>query len=82
VLITFTEQVVPIHKHITLFSIPSISGTKTVTMTLAKRKRWSYMATLPLHICWVPYWRGAMWKMNSGVLFHTLYVTIINSQRN
>jgi len=58
VLITFTEQVVPIHKHITLFSIPSISGTKTVTMTLAKRQRWNDMATLPLHIYWVPYWRG------------------------
>jgi len=28
VLVTFTEQAVPIHKHITLFSIPSISGTK------------------------------------------------------
>jgi len=39
VLVTFTEQVVPIHKHITLFSIPSISGTKTVTMTLTKRQR-------------------------------------------
>jgi len=28
VLVTFTEQVVPIHNHITLFRIPSISGTK------------------------------------------------------
>jgi len=26
--IAFTEQVAPIHKHITLFLIPSISGTK------------------------------------------------------
>jgi len=37
VLVTFTEQVVPIHKHITLFSISSISGTKTVTMKLTKK---------------------------------------------
>ena len=37
VLVTFTEQVVPIHKHITLFWIPSISGTKTVTMKLTKK---------------------------------------------
>jgi len=36
VLVTFTEQVVPIQKHLTLFWIPSISGTKVVTM---KRKR-------------------------------------------
>jgi len=49
VFFTFTEQVVPIHKHITLFSIPSISGTKTVTMTLLKRQRWSYLTTLLLH---------------------------------
>jgi len=28
VLVTFTEQVVPNHKHITLFWISSISGTK------------------------------------------------------
>jgi len=32
VLITFTEQVVPNYKHTTLFWIPSISGTKTVTI--------------------------------------------------
>jgi len=37
VLATFTEQVVPIHKYITLFSIPSISATKTVTMKLTKK---------------------------------------------
>ena len=37
VLVTFTEQVVPIHKHITLFWIPSISGTKTVIMILTKK---------------------------------------------
>jgi len=36
-LVTFTEQVVPIHKHITLFSIPSISGTKTATVKLTKK---------------------------------------------
>jgi len=28
VLTTFTEQVVPIHKHITLFWLPSVSGTR------------------------------------------------------
>jgi len=39
VLVAFSEQVVPIHKHITLFSIPSISGTKKVTMTITKRQR-------------------------------------------
>jgi len=37
VLATFTEQVVPIHKHIILFWIPSISGTKTVIMKLTKK---------------------------------------------
>jgi len=37
VLVTFIEQVVPIHKHIAKFSIPSISGTKTVTMKLTKK---------------------------------------------
>jgi len=28
---TFTEQDVPIHKHITLFWIPSISGTRVMS---------------------------------------------------
>jgi len=37
VLVTFTEQVVPIHKHITLFWIPSISATKAVTLKLTKK---------------------------------------------
>jgi len=37
VLVKFTEQVVPIHYHITLFWIPSISGTKTVIMRLTKK---------------------------------------------
>jgi len=50
VLVTFTEKGVPIHKHITLFSIPSISGTKNVPIVLTKRQRWSYMNTFPLHI--------------------------------
>ena len=34
---TFTERVVPIQKHIALFLIPSISGTKTVKMKLTKK---------------------------------------------
>ena len=34
VFVRFTEQVVPLQKHITSFWIPSISGTKTVTMKL------------------------------------------------
>ena len=75
VLVTFIKQVVAIYKQITLFSNPSISGTKTVTMTLTKRQRWSYMTgftTLPLHIYWVPQWPPVTWKMDSGVLFHTL----------
>ena len=33
---------------------------------------------LPLHIYWEPRWRRVIWKMDSGVLFHTLYVTITN----
>jgi len=37
VLVTFSEQVVPIQKHITLFWTPSVSGTKTVTMKLTKK---------------------------------------------
>jgi len=37
VLVTFTEQVVPIHKHITSCWIPSISGTKIVIMKLTKK---------------------------------------------
>jgi len=37
VLVTFTEEVVLKHKQITLFWIPSISGTKTVTMKLTKK---------------------------------------------
>jgi len=36
VLVTFTEQVVPVHKD-TLFWIASISGTKTVTMKLTTK---------------------------------------------
>jgi len=28
----------------------------------------------------VPHWPCVIWKMDSGVLFHTLYVTITNSQ--
>ena len=35
--VTFTEQVVPSNKHITLFWVPLISGTKTVTMKLTKK---------------------------------------------
>jgi len=35
VLVTSTEQVVPLHKHITLFWISLISGTKTVTKKAA-----------------------------------------------
>jgi len=58
VVVTFIEQVVPIHKHITLFWIPSISGTKTVTVTRTKRQQWSYVTTLPLYIYWVPYLTG------------------------
>ena len=30
---------------------------------------------------WVPHWPRVVWKMDSGVLFHALYVTITNSQR-
>ena len=82
VLVTLTKKVVPIHKHVTLFSIPSISGTKTVTITLTKRQWWSYMTTLPLHIYWVPHWPRVIWKMDLGILFHTLYEAINNSQRN
>ena len=37
VLAIFTEQVVPVQKHIALFWIPSISGTKTVIMYLTKK---------------------------------------------
>ena len=37
VLTAFTEQVVPIHKHITLFWIPSISGTRAVSASPAVR---------------------------------------------
>ena len=72
VLVTFTEKVVPIHKRITLIAMPSISQTETVTMTLTKRHRWSYMTTLPSHIYWVPHWPRVIWKIDSGVLFHTL----------
>ena len=36
VIVTFTEQVVPIQKHISLFRIAFISETKTVTMKLTK----------------------------------------------
>jgi len=79
VLVTCTEEVVPKHKHITLFWMPSISGTKTVTMMLTKMQRWSYLTTLTLHIYWVPHWPRVI---NSGVLFHALYVTITNSQRH
>jgi len=39
VLVAIIEQVIPFYEHITLFSIPSMSGTQTVTMTLAKRQR-------------------------------------------
>jgi len=37
VLVTFTEQVFPIHEHINLFWVASTSGTKTVTMKLTKK---------------------------------------------
>jgi len=36
-LVTFTEQVVPIHNHIAVFWIPSMSRTKTVVMKLMKK---------------------------------------------
>jgi len=56
VLVILTEKFVPIHNHITVFSIPSISGTKTMRMKLTKRQRWSYMTAFPLHIYSVPHW--------------------------
>ena len=55
-----------------------MSGTKTVTMTLTKRQRWSYLTTVPLHIYWVPHWPCVTWKMDSGVSFHTLYTQHTN----
>ena len=41
------------------------------------------LATLPLHIYWVPHWPRVIWKMDSAVLFHTLYVTtpILNARK-
>ena len=42
VLDTITEQVVPNHKHNTLFWIPSTLGTQTVTRDERKRQRWSF----------------------------------------
>ena len=47
-----------------------------------KRQGWSYLTTLTLHIYGVPHWPCIIWKMNIGVLFHTWYVTITNSQRH
>ena len=84
VLVTFTEKVVPIHKHITLFSIPSISGTKTVTVTRTKRQRWKLCDHTPItySLSTLSHWPRVVWKMDLGVLFHTLYATITNSQRN
>jgi len=46
-----------------------------------KRQQWSYLITLTLHIYWVPHWPRVIWKMDSGVFFNTLYVTITNSER-
>jgi len=78
VLATFTEQVVPIQKHITLFWIPSISGTKIVTNeTNAKGRGEVIKAEVKLsdhtHITfyWIPHWPCVIWKMASGDLFHT-----------
>jgi len=56
VLATLTEQLSPVQKRITLLSIPSISGTKTVTMQLTKKQRWRYLTILPLHIYGAPHW--------------------------
>ena len=83
VLVTFTEQVVPIQKHNALFWIPSMSGTKTATMKLTKRAAVKLSEhTHPLHIYWVPHWPCVIWKIDSGDFFHTLYVTITNYQRH
>jgi len=47
-----------------------------------ERQQWSYVTTLTTHIywVWVLHWPHVTSKMDSGILFHTLYVTITNSQ--
>jgi len=75
VLITFTEQLVPIHKHITaLYSeFHRYQEQKQSQWNQRKRQRWSYLTTATLHIywVWVSHWPRVIWKMDSGVLFHT-----------
>ena len=86
VLATFTVQVVPIHKHITVgllhSEFPRYQEQKQSQRNKRKRQRWSYLTTLTLHIYWIPHWPRESWKMDSGVFFHTLCVTKTNSQRH
>ena len=83
VLVTFTEQVVPpVLKHITLFWIPSIMNKNSHNENNEKGSGeviWPHPMSLlstSLASC------HAIWKMDSGVLFHTLYATITNFQRH
>ena len=85
VLATFTEQVVPIHKHIILFWIPSISGTKTVIMKLTKKSALKLSANTHSHHIFIEFhlqlhglqtsrarsksWVGSLWLANQMWLF-------------
>jgi len=63
-----------------IWAATALSGTKTVTVKLTKKAAVNLTA-LPLHIYWVPHWPRVILKMDSGVLFHTLFVIITNFQR-
>jgi len=62
VFVTFTEQVVPIHEHITVLysELPRYQEQKQLQWNWRKRQRWSCLTTFILRIYWVPHWPRVM----------------------
>jgi len=81
VLVTFTEQVVSIQKHITLLWIPiDIRNKNSHNETNEKSSGeviWPHSNCIFIEYL---HWPRVIRKMAPGHLFHTLYITITNSQ--
>jgi len=64
-----------IHPRLHLKYVPSL-----VVFALLVVKSWRRACHTTIAFYGVPHWPRVIWKKDSGVLFHTLYVTITNSQ--
>ena len=81
-LVTFTEQVVPIHKHISYFIINSLVIRNKDSHNETNEKASGEVIWPHTHCIFIEYLTGLVKseRMDSGVLFQTLNVTITNSQ--